>query len=414
MTLDLAPASHSSVQPALASRLSAQAVPATIGMAIRARALRAAGHPVISLALGEPDFATPPAAIAAAHAAALAGDTKYPPVDGTGPLKRAIQAKFARENGLDYSLDEIMVGNGGKQILFNALMATLDAGDEVVIPAPYWASYPLTVGLLGARPVHPECPERLGFRLTPEALDASITARTKWVILNFPNNPTGATCGAEAMAGLAAVLRRHPATWVLCDEIYEQLVHDGPAHASLAQVAPDLRDRVLTLNGVSKTYAMTGWRIGYCGGPSRLVRAMTAIQSNATSGASTIGQAAAAAALQGDAALVGRMRDTYRRRRDLVVAALRSMPGVTCAMPNGAFYVYPGIAGCLGRTSAGGARLQTDADFAMALLDEQHVAVVQGAAFGMSPYLRLSVAADDDSLREACARIGRFCDGLRL
>ncbi len=399
--------------PALASRLSALPVPATIGMAVRARALRAGGHRVISLALGEPDFATPPEAVEAAHQAALAGDTRYPPVDGTAALKRAVQAKFARENGLDFALDEIMVANGGKQILFNALMATLEAGDEVVIPSPYWASYPLTVQLLGARAVHPPCPEELGFRLTPEALEAAMTPRTKWVILNFPNNPTGATCGEAEMLGLAAVLRRHPRTWILCDEIYEHLIHEGPPHASLAQVAPDLRDRVLTLNGVSKTYAMTGWRIGYCGGPAELVRAMAVIQGNATSGASTIGQAAAVAALQGDASLVEQMRDTYRQRRDLVVAALRTARGVTCAMPHGAFYAYPGIAGCIGRTSAGGARLQTDEDFALALLDEQHVAVVQGAAFGMSPYLRLSVASDDDSLREACARIGRFCEGLR-
>jgi len=399
--------------PALASRLSASAVPATIGMAARARALRAGGHRVISLALGEPDFATPPEVVEAAHQAALAGQTKYPPVDGTPALKQAVREKFARENGLAYALDEIMVGNGGKQVLFNALMATLEAGDEVVIPAPYWASYPLVVQLLGGRPVHPACPEALGFRLTPEALEAAITPRTKWVILNFPNNPTGATCGAEAMAALAAVLQRHPHTWILCDEIYEHLVHEGPAHASLAQVAPGLRERVVTLNGVSKTYAMTGWRIGYCGAPARLVRAMTAIQGHATSGASSIGQAAAVAALRGDAALVGVMRETYRRRRDLVVTALRAMRGVTCARPHGAFYAYPGIAGCLGRVSAGGARIDTDEDFALALLEEQRVAVVQGAAFGMSPYLRLSVASDDDSLREACARMKRFCEGLR-
>jgi len=399
--------------PELARRLSALTVPATIGMAVRARALRAAGHRVISLALGEPDFATPPEAIEAAHRAALAGQTKYPPVDGTPALKAAVRDKFARENGLEFDNAEVMVANGGKQILFNALMATLDPGDEVVIPAPYWASYPLIAQLFGVRPVHPECPESLGFRLTPEALETSITPRTKWVILNFPNNPTGATCGADEMRGLAAVLRRHPQFWVLCDEIYEHLIYDGPAHASLARVAPDLRDRVLTLNGVSKTYAMTGWRIGYCGGPAPLIKAMTSIQSNATSGASSISQAAAVAALEGAPDLVAQMRETYRRRRDLVVAALRAMPGVTCAMPHGAFYAYPGIGGCLGRTSAAGARIETDEDFALALVEEQHVAVVQGAAFGMSPYLRLSVASDDEALTEACARMTCFCDGLR-
>jgi aspartate aminotransferase len=399
--------------PELARRLSALQVPATIGMSVRARALRAAGHHVISLALGEPDFPTPASAIEAAHRAALSGQTKYPPVDGTPALKDAVRRKFARENGLEFELSEVMIGNGGKQILFNALMATLDPGDEVVIPAPYWASYPLIAQLLGAHTVHPECPESLGFKLTPEALEAAITPRTKWVILNFPNNPTGATCGAEEMRALAAVLLRHPRVWVLCDEIYEHLVFGGPAHASLARVAPDLRDRILTLNGVSKTYAMTGWRIGYCGGPARLVKAMTTIQSNATSGASSISQAAAVAALQGAPDLVATMRETYRRRRDFVVAALRGMPGITCAMPHGAFYAYPGIAGCLGRTSAGGARIETDEDFALALLEEQHVAVVQGAAFGMSPYLRLSVASDDDTLHEACARMTCFCEGLR-
>ncbi len=388
-------------------------MPATIGMAARARALRAAGHEVISLALGEPDFATPDAAIEAAHRAALAGETKYPPVDGTVALKRAVREKFARENGLAFAADEVIVANGGKQILFDALMATLEAGDEVVIPAPYWASYPLITELLGGRPVHPQCPEPLGFALTPEALDAAITPRTRWVILNFPNNPTGATCGSEAMAALAAVLQRHPQVWVLCDEIYEHLVHDGPPHVSLACLAPGLRDRVLTLSGVSKTYAMTGWRIGYAGGPARLIQAMATVQSHATSGASSISQAASVAALNGDAGLVATMRETYRRRRDFVVGALRAMPGVSCAMPHGAFYAYPGIAECLGRTSAGGARIETDSDFAHALLEEQHVAVVQGAAFGMSPYLRLSVASDDAALREACARMHRFCEGLR-
>ncbi len=398
--------------PTLASRLSALALPATVGMASRARALQAAGHRVISLALGEPDFDTPSEAIEAAHAAALAGETKYPPTAGTVSLKQAIRDKFARENGLAFADDEVMVGNGGKQILFNALMATLEPGDEVVIPAPYWASYPLIVQLLGGRPVTAPCPEALGFRLTPAALEAAITPRTRWVILNFPNNPTGATCGADELAGLAAVLQRHPRIWVLCDEIYEQLIHDGPPHVSLARLAPSLRDRVLTLNGVSKTYAMTGWRIGYCGGPARLIAAMTIIQSNATSGASSISQAASAAALRGAPALVAVMRDTYRRRRDMVVAALRAMCGVTCTEPHGAFYVYPGIAGCLGRSSAGGALLETDEDFALALLGEQHVATVHGGAFGMSPYLRLSVAADDESLREACVRMARFCAAL--
>ncbi len=399
--------------PALASRLATLQMPATIGMSIRARALRANGYRVISLALGEPDFATPPDAIDAAHDAALAGHTKYPPIDGTAALKAAVRGKFARENGLEFTDSEVMVGNGGKQILFNALMATLEPGDEVVIPAPYWASYPVITQLLGGVPVHPECPEALDFSLTPEALEAAITPRTKWVILNFPNNPTGATCSHEQLRAYATVLERHPEIWVLCDEIYEHLIYDGPAHASLAAVAPHLRDRILTIGGVSKSYAMTGWRIGYGGGPAPLIRAMTTIQSNATSGASTISQAAAVAALEGGAELVQVMRVTYRRRRNLVVSALRAMRGITCAMPHGAFYAYPGIAACIGRTSAGGRLIETDEDFALALIEEQHVAVVQGGAFGMSPYLRLSVAADDDTLLEACARMSVFCDGLR-
>ena len=399
--------------PPLASRIRALEMPATVGMAVRARALRAQGHRVISLALGEPDFASPPAAIEAAHRAALGGETKYPPTDGTPALKRAVRAKFARENGLEFADDEITICNGGKQILFNALMATLEPGDEVVIPAPYWVSYPLITQLLGGRPVHPACPEALEFQLTPDALDAAITPRTRWVILNFPNNPTGATCGAESLRALAAVLLRHPQVWILCDEIYEHLVFDGPQQASLARVAPELRDRLLTLSGVSKSHAMTGWRIGFCGAPAPLIRAMNTIQTNSTSGASSISQAAAAAALEGGDDLVAAMRDTYRRRRDLVVRALREMPGVTCAMPHGAFYAYPGIAGCIGSTSAGGRRIDTDEDFALALIEEQHVAVVHGAAFGMSPYLRLSVASDDASLIEACARLHRFCAGLR-
>ncbi len=396
--------------PALASRLAALAAPATIAMAVRARALRAEGCDVISLALGEPDFATPEHAIAAAHQAALDGQTKYPPIDGMPALKQAVRTKFARENRLDYAGDEIIIGNGAKQLLFNALMATLDPGCEVVIPSPYWVSYPLIVEMLGGRPVFAECREADAFRLRPEALDAAITARTRWVILNFPNNPTGAIATATDLAALAAVLERHPDLWILSDEIYEHLVFSDAGHASLAAVAPRLRDRVLTLSGVSKSYAMTGWRIGYAGGPAPLIRAMSSIQSNSTSGASSISQAAAVAALAGPQAIVATMRDTYRRRRDLVVAALRAIPGLSCAMPEGAFYVFPGVEGLIGRTSAAGRRLASDADVALALLEEQHVATIAGSAFGRGPYLRLSIAASDAALQEACARIGRFCE----
>ena len=398
--------------PALARRLSGLSAPATVMMSVRARALRAAGHDVISLALGEPDFATPAHAVQAAHDAALAGDTRYPPTDGTAALKQAVRAKFARENGLEFAPDEVIVANGGKQILFNALMATLDPGDEVVIPAPYWASYPLIVELLGGVPVFARCEEADRFRLRPEALQAAIGPRTRWVILNFPNNPTGAACPHDELLALARVLERHTQLWILCDEIYEHLLFDGVPHVSLARAAPALRDRVLTLSGVSKSYAMTGWRIGYAGGPRRLIDAMSTIQSNSTSGASSISQAAAVAALNGPQDAVSVMRDTYRRRRDLVVSALQAIPGLSCAVPDGAFYAYPGIAGCLGRTSAGGRHIHGDDDFAMALLEEQHVATVAGSAFGMSPFIRLSVASSDTSLAEACRRIAGFCAGL--
>ena len=398
--------------PILAQRLSGLSAPATVAMSVRARALRAAGHDVISLALGEPDFPTPPHAIDGAHRAALAGETRYPPTDGTAALKQAVRAKFARENGLAFAPDEVIVANGGKQILFNALMATLDPGDEVVIPSPYWASYPLIARLLGGRPVFAPCLEADRFRLRPEALDAAIGPRTRWVILNHPNNPTGATCPRADLLALAQVLERHPQVWILCDEIYEHLVFDDAPHASLAAVAPGLRNRVLTLSGVSKSYAMTGWRIGYAGGPAGLIGAMSTIQSNSTSGASSISQAAAAAALSGPQDGIAAMRDTYRRRRDLVVSALRAIPRLSCAVPDGAFYAYPGVAGCLGLTSAGGRRIDTDDDWALALLEEQHVATVAGSAFGMSPFVRLSVAASDASRVAACARIARVCDGL--
>lgn len=398
--------------PQLAARLSRLSEPATVAMSVKARRLREQGHRVISLALGEPDFATPMHAIQAAHDAALAGQTKYPPTDGTAALKRAVRAKFSRENGLDYAADEVIVANGGKQILFDALMATLDPGAEVVIPSPYWASYPLIVEMLGGVPVTAACLEADGFRLRPETLERAITPRTRWVILNFPNNPTGAVCPHADLAALGQVLLRHPDVWILCDEIYEHLVFGTAPHASLARVVPELRDRVLTLSGVSKSYAMTGWRIGYAGGPASLIRAMAVVQGNATSGACSIAQAAATAALDGPQALLPVMRETYRRRRDLVVQAMRAIPGVTCAMPDGAFYAYPGIAGCLSRTSADGRLIDSDEAFALALLEERHVAVVAGSAFGMSPFLRLSVASDDESLIEACRRIASFCEAL--
>ena len=398
--------------PALASRLRDVALSASVAMSIRARELSAQGHDVVSLTTGEPDFATPSHAVEAAHAAALAGHTKYPPQDGTRALKEAVQRKFRRDNELDYALDEIVVGNGGKQVIMNALLATCDPGDEVLIPAPYWVSYAEMAKLATARPVTVSCPQNNGFKLRPADLEAAITPRTKWLILNFPNNPTGAACSRAEMSALAAVLLRHPQVWVMTDDMYEHLVYDGFEFCTIAQVEPRLRDRVLTVNGVSKTYAMTGWRVGFGGGPKPLVKAMVNMQSQVTSGVNTISQAAAVAALDGPQDLVRERAEIYRQRRDLVVGMLNAAPGIFCPKPEGAFYVYPDVAGCLGRTSSGGRAIGTDIDLATALLEEKHVATVQGAAYGMSPYLRISYATDTERLREACGRIQEFCQGL--
>jgi aspartate aminotransferase len=398
--------------PALASRMQNIEISASAVMTAKARELSQQGISVISLAIGEPDFETPAHAIEAAHQAALSGDTKYPPQDGTKALKQAVQRKFRRDNGLDYALDEIMVSNGGKQVIMDALLATCDQDDEVVIPAPYWISYAEMAKLAGARPVTVNCSQNNGFKLRAEDLDAAITPKTKWLILNFPNNPTGAACSRAEMQAIAEVMLRHPHVWVMTDDMYEHLVYDGFDFCTIAQVEPRLKERVLTVNGVSKTYAMTGWRVGFCGGPKPLIAAMVNMQSQISSGISTVGQAAAAAALDGPQDLVAERAALYRERRDLVVEMLNAAPGIACHKPEGAFYVFPNVAGCLGRTSAGGRRIASDTDFALALLEEKHVAVVQGAAYGMSPYIRISYATDIESLREACGRIQDFCRGL--
>lgn len=398
--------------PALAERLANVKVSASVAMGAKARELAAQGFKVISLTTGEPDFDTPAHAIEAAHQAALKGETKYPPQGGTAAMKAAVQRKFKRDNGLDYGPDEILVTNGGKQAIFNALMATVDPGDEVVIPAPYWISYADMAKVAGGVPVTINCPQNNGFKLRPEDLEAAITPRTKWVMLNFPNNPTGAACSRAEMQALAEVLLRHPHVWVMTDDMYEHLVYDGFEFCTIAEVEPRLKSRTLTVNGASKTYAMTGWRIGFCGGPSALIAAMFNMQGQATSGVSSIGQAAAAAALDGPQEIVKERAAEYRERRNLVVDMLNEAPGIVCHKPEGAFYVFPNVAGCLGKTSAGGARIESDTDFAMALLSEAHVAVVQGAAYGMSPYIRISYATDRASLREACGRIQEFCRGL--
>ncbi|MBX9750712.1 MAG: pyridoxal phosphate-dependent aminotransferase [Roseococcus sp.] len=398
--------------PALASRLADVQVSASVVMGMKARELAAKGINVISLSNGEPDFATPSHAIEAAHKAALNGETKYPPQGGTAAMKAAVIRKFKRDNGLDFTPDEILVTNGGKQSIYNALMATLDPGDEVVIPAPYWISYADMAKVAGGVPVTVSCPQNNGFKLRPEDLEAAITPKTKWVMLNFPNNPTGAACSRAEMQALADVLLRHPHVWVMTDDMYEHLVYDGFEFCTIAEVEPALRDRTLTVNGASKTYAMTGWRIGFCGGPAALIKAMFNMQGQATSGVSSIGQAAAAAALDGPQELVKERAAEYRIRRDFVVDALNQAPGIVCHRPEGAFYVFPNVSGVLGKTSKAGTKINSDTDFALALLEEAHVGVVQGAAYGMSPYIRISYATDMASLREAMGRIQEFCRGL--
>ena len=398
--------------PQLAERMNNIEVSASTVMGGRARALAARGIKVIALTVGEPDFASPPHAIEAAHQAALSGDTKYPAQDGSPALKAAVQRKFKRDNQLDYAMDEIMVGNGGKQIIFNAFMATLNPGDEVVIPTPYWISYADMAKVAGGVPVMVSCPQNNGFKLRPEDLEAAITPRTRWLLLNFPNNPTGAACSRAEMQALADVMLRHPHVWIMTDDMYEHVIYDGFEFCTIAQVEPRLKPRVLTVNGASKAYAMTGWRIGFCGGDKALIKAMVNIQGQATSGVSTVGQAAAAAALDGPQALVAERAALFRERRDLVVEMLNAAPGINCHKPEGAFYVFPNIAGCIGKTTKAGTRIQTDQDFALALLDEKHVGTVHGAAYGMSPYIRVSYATDTESLREACGRIQEFCREL--
>ena len=399
--------------PAFARRLARSRVAATVAMTIRARALRAEGADVLTLTIGEPDFDTPPHAIEAAHSAALAGDTKYPPQDGTGALKHAVARMFLRDHGLTFAPDQIVVGNGGKQVIFDALLATVEEGDEVLIPAPYWSAYALMTEVCGGTPTFVSCPQNNGFRLRADDLDAAITPATRWLLLNSPNNPTGAALSEADLREIAGVMRGHPHVWIMSDDMYSHLRYDGEPPLTLAQVAPDLADRVLIVTGVSKTYAMTGWRIGFGAGPRDLIRAMANMQGQATAGVSTVGQAAAAAALDGPQAAVAESVASYRARRDLVVDALAAIPGITCHRPEGAFYVYPCIAGCLGRTTAGGARIDTDEDFARALLEEAHVAAVHGAAFGMSPYLRISYATDAATLRHACGRIAAFVAAFR-
>ncbi|MDX2102365.1 MAG: pyridoxal phosphate-dependent aminotransferase [Alphaproteobacteria bacterium] len=396
----------------LADRLDRIQPSPTIAVTSKARALKAAGRDVIGLGAGEPDFDTPAHICAAAKAAIDAGDTRYTDVDGTPALKDAIIQKFQRENGLTYTRDQITVGTGGKQVLYNALMATLNPGDEVIIPAPYWVSYPDMVNLAEGTPVTVACGANAGFKLTAEALAQAITPKTKWLILNSPSNPTGAGYTEAELRALADVLLQHPQVWVMTDDMYEHLAYDDWRFKTIAQVEPRLFDRTLTCNGVSKAYSMTGWRIGYAGGPASLIKAIAKLQSQSTSNPSSVSQAAAVAALTGDLSFLGERNTIFQQRRDVVVAMLNEAKGLHCLVPNGAFYVYPSCAGVIGKRTPAGKVIATDSDFVTELLEAEGVAAVQGTAFGLSPYFRISYATSTDALTEACTRIQRFCASL--
>ena len=384
----------------------------TIAVTTKAAELKAAGRDVIGLGAGEPDFDTPQNIKDAAIAAINAGKTKYTAVDGIPELKQAICAKFQRDNGLIYTPSQVSVGTGGKQILYNALMATLNPGEEVVIPAPYWVSYPDMVLLAGGTPVIAPATLENDFKLTPEDLEAAITPKTKWLIFNSPSNPTGAGYSRAELKQLTDVLMRHPHVWVMTDDMYEHLAYDGFEFCTPAEVEPELYDRTLTVNGVSKAYAMTGWRIGYAAGPEKLIGAMRKIQSQSTSNPCSISQWAAVEALNGTQDFLTPNNEIFVRRRNLVVSMLNEIDGIVCPTPEGAFYVYPSIAGLIGKTSAAGTVISDDETFATALLEETGVAVVFGAAFGLSPNFRVSYATSDEALKEACTRIQTFCAGL--
>ena len=388
-----------------------KASPAAV-ISAHAMEMARAGRDVIALSAGEPDFDTPDHVKAAAVRAIGEGKTKYPPLTGIPELREAICRKLERENGLRYAPDEVLVCNGGKQVIYNALAATLDPGEEVVIPAPFWVSYPEMVLLAGANPVVVATDAANGFRLGAEQLEAAITAKTKWLLLNNPCNPSGAVYSARDIEGIAEVLRRHPNVWVLADDIYEHIIYNGESFSTMAQVAPDLYERTLTMNGLSKAYCMTGWRIGYGAGPKELIAAMAKIQSQTTSGASSISQWAGVEALDGDQAFIRDNVATFRERRDLGVSLLNQADGLSCASPNGAFYLYVDCSGTIGKRTPAGDAIETDADLAKYLLRSEEVAVVHGEAFGLSPYFRVSYALATERLREACTRIQRACSAL--
>jgi aspartate aminotransferase len=397
----------------LADALSRVKPSATIAVTTKAQELKAAGRNVIGLGAGEPDFDTPDNIKEAAIRAIREGKTKYTAVDGIPQLKAAIAAKFKRENNLDYKTSEITVGTGGKQVLYNALMATLNPGDEVVIPAPYWVSYPEIVLLAGATPVIVTAPMEAGFRVDPADLDKAITPKTKWLIFNSPSNPSGAAYSREEIRAVADVLLKHPHVWVLTDDMYEHLVYDDFSFSTLAEVEPSLKDRTLTMNGVSKSYCMTGWRIGYGAGPAHLIKAIAAIQSQSTSNPSSIAQWAAVEALNGPQDFIAEHNIVFKERRDLVVSMLNQAKGLKCPTPEGAFYVFPSCAGTIGKTAPSGNAITSDDVFVTELLETEGVAVVQGSAFGLPGHFRISYATATSDLEDACARIQRFCANLR-
>ena len=386
---------------------------ATLAVTARARELKREGRDVIGLGAGEPDFDTPENIKEAAIAAIRRGETKYTDVDGLPELKAAVAAKFARENGLTYAVNQIHVAPGGKTVIYNALLATLSPGDEVIVPAPYWVSYPDMVLLAGGEPVRVVGHEADGFKLKPEVLEAAITPRTRWLILNSPSNPSGAAYTGDELEALAVVLRRHPQVWILTDDMYEHLIYGDFDYRTIAQVAPDLYDRTLTVNGVSKAYAMTGWRIGYAAGPQHLINAMDMVQGQQTSGTSAISQWAAVEALDGTQEHLPKFRAAFERRRDLVVSMLNQTKGLKCPVPEGAFYVYPSVAELIGKKTPEGKLIATDDDFVQALLETEAVAAVHGSSFGLGPNFRISYATSDAKLEDACQRIQRFCSSLR-
>ena len=396
----------------LADRLSLIKPSPTIAVTTKAAELRAAGHDVIGLGAGEPDFNTPDHIKQAASEAMATNKTRYTAVDGIPELKQAICDKFARDNQITCSPDMITVGTGGKQVLFNALMASVNPGDEVIIPAPYWVSYPDMALLFGGKPVIVDCPQEVGFKLTADKLEAAITDKTKWLILNSPSNPTGAGYSADDLTELAEVLRKHPHVHVMVDDMYEYLTYGDFKFATLVEVAPDLQDRTLTCNGVSKSYCMTGWRIGFATGPKPLIKAIAKVQSQSTTNPNSIAQYAALGALTGPLDFIAENLKAFDRRRKMVVAALNAIDGIDCAMPDGAFYVYPNIAGLIGKSAPDGTKIDDDSAFVTYLLEAEGVATVQGAAFGLSPHFRISYATSDENLTEALSRIARAAAAL--